>query len=84
MTTPTSIKLAVEKGVKTALVTGRKSCTLCAAAALFAAAAFAQQIVGRGVPFVPTPASVVEEMLELAKAGPGDVIYDSVRATAAS
>jgi SAM-dependent methyltransferase len=29
-----------------------------------------------GAPFVPTPLPVVERMLELAKVGPGDVVYD--------
>ena len=30
----------------------------------------------RDVPFVPTPEAVVDEMLALAKVGPGDVVYD--------
>ncbi|MEM1643749.1 MAG: hypothetical protein QXS70_05060, partial [Desulfurococcaceae archaeon] len=28
------------------------------------------------VPYVPTPISVVREMLKLARAGPSDVVYD--------
>ena len=30
----------------------------------------------RDVPFVPTPEAVVDKMLELAKVGPNDVVYD--------
>lgn len=33
-------------------------------------------IVSPDVPYVPTPDPVVEKMLEMAKVGPGDVIYD--------
>jgi precorrin-6B methylase 2 len=35
-----------------------------------------QTAVARDVPFVPTPEPVVERMLELAKVGPNDVVYD--------
>lgn len=34
------------------------------------------QVVDRDVPYVPTPPEVVETMLEMAEAGPGDVLYD--------
>ncbi len=30
----------------------------------------------RDVPYVPTPEVVVEKMLEVAKVGPGDFLYD--------
>lgn len=33
-------------------------------------------LMARDVPYVPTPTPVVEKMLELAKVGPNDVIYD--------
>jgi ubiquinone/menaquinone biosynthesis C-methylase UbiE len=45
-------------------------------AALFAGYAHAQQDVPRDVPYVPTPQSVVQEMLSLAKVGRNDVLYD--------
>lgn len=32
--------------------------------------------IARDVPFVPTPEAVVDKMLELAKVGPNDVVYD--------
>jgi ubiquinone/menaquinone biosynthesis C-methylase UbiE len=35
-----------------------------------------QAALARDVPFVPTPEAVVDEMLTLAKVGPGDVVYD--------
>jgi len=35
-----------------------------------------QAALARDVPFVPTPEAVVDEMLRLAKVGPGDVVYD--------
>lgn len=38
--------------------------------------AFAQTAMRRDVPYVPTPQSLVEEMLRMAKVGPGDVLYD--------
>lgn len=44
--------------------------------ALFIGAAHAQRIVAPDVPYVPTPDPVVEKMLEMAKVGPDDVIYD--------
>jgi SAM-dependent methyltransferase len=37
---------------------------------------FAPQARGLDVPFVPTPENVVAKMLELAKVGPVDVVYD--------
>lgn len=43
--------------------------------ALFIAASPAH-LSARDVPYVPTPEPVVEKMLELAKVGPDDVIYD--------
>lgn len=43
---------------------------------LFTGLAHAQQIVARDVPYVPTPEPVVAKMLELAKVGPNDVVYD--------
>lgn len=45
------------------------------ALALFATATAAQER-APDVPFVPTPVSVVERMLELAEVRPGDVLYD--------
>ena len=41
-----------------------------------AACLLSQAAVARDVPFVPTPGAVVDEMLRLAKVGPGDVVYD--------
>jgi ribosomal protein L11 methylase PrmA len=38
--------------------------------------AYAKQGIARDVPFVPTPEVVVDKMLELAKVGPSDVVYD--------
>jgi ubiquinone/menaquinone biosynthesis C-methylase UbiE len=35
-----------------------------------------QSVLARDVPFVPTPEAVVDEMLQLAKVGPRDVVYD--------
>ena len=35
-----------------------------------------QSALARDVPFVPTPEAVVDEMLQLAKVGPKDVVYD--------
>jgi DNA repair protein RecN (Recombination protein N) len=37
---------------------------------------FLQASLARDVPFVPTPEPVVERMLEIAKVGPQDVVYD--------
>ncbi len=37
---------------------------------------FVPLALARDVPFVPTPAKVVERMLEIAKVGPNDVVYD--------
>jgi ubiquinone/menaquinone biosynthesis C-methylase UbiE len=44
--------------------------------ALLASFAHAQHFVARDVPYVPTPEPVVEKMLELAKVGPDDFVYD--------
>jgi ribosomal protein L11 methylase PrmA len=45
--------------------------------ALFLAAAlFVPPALARDVPFVPTPEAVVAKMLEVAKVGPKDVVYD--------
>ena len=41
--------------------------------ALYSAAASATEV---EVPFVPTPDNVVERMLQIAKVGPDDVVYD--------
>ena len=49
----------------------RTLCVLFLAASLFLPPALA-----RDVPFVPTPEKVVDSMLELAKVGPRDVVYD--------
>ncbi|HZM32984.1 MAG TPA: class I SAM-dependent methyltransferase [Burkholderiales bacterium] len=35
-----------------------------------------QPVLARDVPFVPTPEEVVDKMLEVAKVGPNDVLYD--------
>jgi len=35
-----------------------------------------QAALARDVPFVPTPEAVVDRMLEVAKVGPNDVVYD--------
>jgi len=48
-------------------------------AALFAACALAQQSAPErypDVPFVPTPADIVEQMLKLANVHKGDIVYD--------
>ncbi len=45
-------------------------------ATLLAGAGHAQNIVSIDVPYVPTPEPVVEKMLEMARVGPSDVIYD--------
>lgn len=42
----------------------------------FASIALVQPSVARDVPYVPTPEPVVEKMLELAKVGPNDLVYD--------
>ena len=49
----------------------RLLCLLFLAGCQFAPAGFA-----RDVPFVPTPERVVEKMLEVAKVGPKDMVYD--------
>ena len=49
----------------------RLPCLLSLAVCLFVPTALA-----RDVPFVPTPERVVDKMLELAKVGPEDVVYD--------
>ena len=46
----------------------RLLCVLCLA--------FAPAALARDVPYVPTPHAVVEKMLEVAKVGPQDVVYD--------
>jgi ubiquinone/menaquinone biosynthesis C-methylase UbiE len=43
---------------------------------LLAGCQFAPGSLARDVPFVPTPERVVEKMLEVAKVGPKDVVYD--------
>ena len=35
-----------------------------------------QPVLARDVPFVPTPQQVVDRMLEVAKVGPNDLVYD--------
>jgi len=42
----------------------------------FAALCFLPAALARDVPFVPTPERVVAKMLEVAKVGPEDVVYD--------
>ena len=37
---------------------------------------FLPSALARDVPFVPTPAKVVDRMLEIAQVGPNDVVYD--------
>ena len=37
---------------------------------------FVPSALARDVPFVPTPEKVVERMLEIAKVGPNDLVYD--------
>jgi ribosomal protein L11 methylase PrmA len=44
--------------------------------ASFASLALVQPSIARDVPYVPTPEPVVEKMLELAKVGPNDMVYD--------
>jgi len=53
-------------------------CVLVLVVALAATAAFGQEKKLRepDVVFVPTPQEVVDEMMKLAKVGPGDVLYD--------
>ena len=46
----------------------RLLCVLCLA--------FAPAALARDVPYVPTPQAVVDKMLEVAKVGPRDVVYD--------
>jgi hypothetical protein len=48
----------------------------CAAAALCASLAFAAELVRTGGPYVPTPQTVVDAMLEVARVGPGDFVVD--------
>lgn len=45
-------------------------------ATLLTAGTATGQVVNRDVPYVPTPMNVVDIMLEMAGAGPGDVLYD--------
>ena len=42
----------------------------------FVSLAFVATALARDVPYVPTPQAVVEKMLEVAKVGPGDLVYD--------
>jgi ubiquinone/menaquinone biosynthesis C-methylase UbiE len=42
----------------------------------FVSLLFVQHGLARDVPFVPTPDKVVARMLEIAKVGPSDVVYD--------
>ena len=49
---------------------------------LLASIAFVQPSVARDVPYVPTPEPVVEKMLELAKVGPNDLVYNSSKVVA--
>jgi cyclopropane fatty-acyl-phospholipid synthase-like methyltransferase len=46
------------------------------ASLFFAASLFVPPALARDVPFVPTPEAVVAKMLEVAKVGPKDVVYD--------
>jgi len=43
---------------------------------LIAVTILASACQGRDVPYVPTPDQVVRKMLEMGKAGPGDIVYD--------
>jgi ubiquinone/menaquinone biosynthesis C-methylase UbiE len=43
---------------------------------IFALLFLAHSALARDVPFVPTPEKVVDKMLEVAKVGPKDVVYD--------
>jgi hypothetical protein len=48
----------------------------CVVAALCASAVFAAELVRSGGPYVPTPQTVVDAMLELARVGPADFVID--------
>jgi hypothetical protein len=48
----------------------------CAVAALCATAALAADLVRSGGPYVPTPQTVVDAMLDLARVGPADFVVD--------
>lgn len=54
----------------------RSSFLLAAVLILFLGETAAGQAVNRDVPYVPTPREVVDTMLEMAEAGPGDALYD--------
>ncbi|HEU4529694.1 MAG TPA: hypothetical protein VFR59_00865, partial [Steroidobacteraceae bacterium] len=51
-----------------------------AALALWTSLTLAQEVVDgpikKDVPYVPTPEGIVEAMLDLARVGPNDVVYD--------
>jgi methyltransferase family protein len=49
---------------------------VCAVAALCASAVFAADLVRSGGPYVPTPQTVVNAMLDLARVGPADFVID--------
>jgi hypothetical protein len=48
----------------------------CAIAALCASVVFAAELVRSGGPYVPTPQTVVDAMLDLARVGPADFVID--------
>jgi hypothetical protein len=48
----------------------------CAVAALCATVVFAAELVRSGGPYVPTPQTVVDAMLDLARVGPADFVVD--------
>jgi hypothetical protein len=48
----------------------------CAVAALCASVVFAAELVRSGGPYVPTPQTVVDAMLDLARVGPADFVID--------
>ena len=54
----------------------RRPARALATAAILALSAFAHASDNSGVPYVPTPQSVVERMLEIAKVGPHDYLID--------
>ena len=54
-------------------IPGRLACIV---AALCASAAFAAELVRSGGPYVPTPQTVVDAMLDLARVGPADFVID--------
>ena len=54
-------------------IPGRLACVV---AALCASAVFAAELVRSGGPYVPTPQTVVDAMLDLARVGPADFVVD--------